>query len=327
MTSRTARAVCVALTMLASLAASAAQPVYKIEPLKNQDGMRPRYPDTINNHGVVMGSAQDLANRYLHKVFLHDQGQLTFVEGSDGALVKDFNDAGDVLVGVPLTPAIFWHDGRYQEAPKMSLVYRFNNQGVMAGNASFNSETHAALWDNGTITDLGTLGGAYASATDVSDNGFVVGESTLNPNNWDKHHAFLWANGEMKDLGTFGGDTSYAYVVNNLGHVLGSAEDDNNVFTPFFYDGVKKRRLPIIGSATLSPRDMNNLDEIAGSSSVGAFISTQGRSYLLMNLLDASREGWDRLDDIVSINDAGDVTGTGYFHGNRKAFVARRISH
>lgn len=326
MTSRTLRAACAALTLFACLAASAAQPVYRIEPLKNQDGMRPRYPTAINNHGVVMGSAQDLSNRYLHQVFLHDHGQLAFVEGSDGALAKDLNDAGDVLVGVPLTPAIFWHDGRYQEAPGMSLVYRFNNRGVMAGNADFGPETHAALWDNGTLTDLGTLGGQYASATDVSDNGFVVGESTLNPNNWTKHHAFLWANGQMKDLGTFGGDTSYAHVVNNLGHVLGIAEDEAKVYVPFFYDGTKKRHVPAIGSATLSPRDMNNLDEIAGASSVGAFISTQGKSHLLMNLLDDSREGWDRLDDIVGINDAGDVTGTGYFHGNRKAFVARRVA-
>ena len=174
MTSRTARAAFAALTLFASLAASAAQPVYQIEPLLKQDGMRPRFPDTINNHGVVMGSAQDLANRYLHKVFFHDHGQLTFLEGSDGALVQDFNDAGDVLVGVPLTPAIFWHDGRYQEVPKMSLVHRFNNRGVMAGNAVFDSETHAALWDNGTITDLGTLGGVYASATDVRDRKSVV---------------------------------------------------------------------------------------------------------------------------------------------------------
>jgi probable HAF family extracellular repeat protein len=324
MTSQTVRIAFAALTLLASLAASAA-PLYKIEPLKNQDGMRPRYPDTINNHGVVMGTAQDLANRNHYRVFFHDHGQLTFLADGDGARVQDFNDAGDVLVQVPLAPAIFWHDGRYQEAPKMSLVSRFNNQGVMAGNADFGQETHAAIWDNGTITDLGTLGGPYASATDVSDNGFVVGESTINPDNWNKHHAFIWANGQMKDLGTFGGDTSYAYVVNNLGHVLGTAKDENDVFTPFFYDGVKKRRLPTLGSATLWPRDMNNADEIAGSSSVGAFITTGGRSHLLMDLLDSSREGWDRLDDIVSINDGGDVTGTGYFRGNRKAFVARRI--
>ncbi len=72
------------------------------------------------------------------------------------------------------------------------------------------------------VTDLGTLGGDYAVATDLNDESQVVGQTTdTNGMGW----AFVWKNGRMENLGALpGGSNSKAYAVNNRGHIAGLAE-------------------------------------------------------------------------------------------------------
>ncbi|MCC3440089.1 MAG: hypothetical protein JGK20_32930 [Microcoleus sp. PH2017_05_CCC_O_A] len=54
------------------------------------------------------------------------------------------------------------------------------------------------LWQNGTMTDLGTLG-FNGGAMSINNKGQVVGYSGLV---FGITHAFLWENGRMRDLGT-----------------------------------------------------------------------------------------------------------------------------
>jgi probable HAF family extracellular repeat protein len=54
-----------------------------------------------------------------------------------------------------------------------------------------------------TVTDIGTLGGAFSFALGINDKGWVVGSSTM-PGEQNVH-AFLWRRGVIKDLGTLGG--------------------------------------------------------------------------------------------------------------------------
>src|SRR3954467_3838407 len=86
-----------------------------------------------------------------------------------------------------------------------------NNQrsGVIVG-ASYTSFTpnaasgvptiHPFLWDNGTMTDLGSLGGTHSEAQCINNRGQVIGWSNLSGDSI--RHAFLWQNGHMQDLGT-----------------------------------------------------------------------------------------------------------------------------
>lgn len=62
---------------------------------------------------------------------------------------------------------------------------------------------HAALWNNGTVTDLGTLGGTNSGANSINNSGQAVGSSQMNGDTAE--HAVLWSNGTMIDLGTLGG--------------------------------------------------------------------------------------------------------------------------
>jgi probable HAF family extracellular repeat protein len=72
------------------------------------------------------------------------------------------------------------------------------------------------------MTDLGTLGGNYASASAINDRGQVVGASTTTSG---EGHAFLWQDGTMTDLGTLGGGGSGADAINDEGQIVGMAAD------------------------------------------------------------------------------------------------------
>ena len=85
---------------------------------------------------------------------------------------------------------------------------------------------HALLWQNGSVTDLGNLGGVLNNlANAINDRGQVVGGSDLPGDTTG--HAFLWTkhNG-MQDLGTLPGDfSSFANGINNEGQVVGQSCD------------------------------------------------------------------------------------------------------
>jgi probable HAF family extracellular repeat protein len=154
----------------------------------------------------------------------------------------------------------------------------------------------------------------------VTGSSEVEGSKPDNP----RRHGFLWFNGQMKDLGTFGGTDSYTLGVNNLGHVIGMATDAQRDWKAYFYDGTQKQRLPKVAPG-MFPMDINNHDEIVGVSDQGVFITTNGRSYLLKDLLKGGNN-WSSLDEGLSINDAGDVLGRGRKNGRRETFIARRIA-
>jgi probable HAF family extracellular repeat protein len=77
---------------------------------------------------------------------------------------------------------------------------------------------HCFLSHDGTMTDLGTLGGPSSICSGINDADQVAGGADTADGN---RHAFLWDAGTMTDLGTLGGDDSWAVNVNNRGQVVG----------------------------------------------------------------------------------------------------------
>jgi probable HAF family extracellular repeat protein len=104
---------------------------------------------------------------------------------------------------------VVWENGSPIPLPDLgveglSLAWAINDQGQIVGevlNPEGTTDT-AALWQNGIITNLGTLPGDFGSlASGISSDGKVVVGSTWDSSfNWS--HAFIYQNGVMTDLNT-----------------------------------------------------------------------------------------------------------------------------
>jgi probable HAF family extracellular repeat protein len=154
----------------------------------------------------------------------------------------------DPFASIGLTPfashthTFVWKDGIMQDLGTLGGPDAFataggcnlQRDGLVAG-ASFTSSTPNAsgfptldpfLWKDGTMIDLGGLGGTFGTAQCANNRGQVIGQSNLLG---DKNqHAFLWEQGAMKDLGTLGGSFSIAIWLNNTGEVVGGSDTSDN---------------------------------------------------------------------------------------------------
>lgn len=106
-----------------------------------------------------------------------------------------------------------------------------NGNGIVVGWSellvgSYESTTHAVVWENGHIKDLGVLSdwswfAGSSEAKAINNHGQIVGTST-GPGNVIA--AVLWQNGEILDLGNLGGaNLSKANDINDLGQVVGTS--------------------------------------------------------------------------------------------------------
>jgi probable HAF family extracellular repeat protein len=96
---------------------------------------------------------------------------------------------------------------------------------VAAGFSTNCADGHALIWQNGTATDLGSLGGTFSGAAAINNQNQVVGNSNL-PGD-ATFHAFLWQKGVMADLGTLPGHSlSSAFGINNQSQIVGQSCSD-----------------------------------------------------------------------------------------------------
>jgi probable HAF family extracellular repeat protein len=152
-----------------------------------------------------------------------------------------------------------------------SLAWGINNAGQIVGSADLPADAggnvfhHAFFYENGTMTDLGTIAplcdSANGEAFDINEAGQVVGVTCSN----GRGRAFLWDAGTMSDLGTLGGTQSSARGINNAGDVVGSAAVAGDTRAhAFLYSGGVMQDLGTLGGVWSAAHHINDTGKIVG---------------------------------------------------------------
>jgi probable HAF family extracellular repeat protein len=141
-------------------------------------------------------------------------------------------------------------------------AYDLNEAGQVVGySVTPTNQGHAFLWEDGQMTDLGTLGGRHSTGFAVNEAGRVVGSAHFSPTQGTSH-AFLW-DGAMTDL-TPGFPGSVANGINDADQVVGTY----NHGRAFLWDDGVFTDLGSLGTAGLGgfANDINNASQVVGAS-------------------------------------------------------------
>ncbi len=172
---------------------------------------------------------------------------------------------------------------------------------VVGASPSGSGNVHAALFRNGQVIDLSTLGGLNSEASGVNKFGLIVGNSQIANGSV---HAFLYSNNVMTDLGTLGGANSYATAINDAGQIVGNSQISDGTIHAFLYAaGV----MTDLGAGAAS--SINTAGQIVINSSGSTSLYTNGAMQALPQLPCPSGEFQD--GSAYAINDSGEVVGDG----------------
>ncbi|MEP6603975.1 MAG: hypothetical protein ABJB69_08515 [Spartobacteria bacterium] len=186
-----------------------------------------------------------------------------------------------------------------------SRANSINNRGWLAGfsNLPGNQTRHAALWRDGAITDLGTLGGPNSAVTwsVKSNSGLIAGISqTAIPDPlgeaWSSaafypgatgtgyiNLGFAWENGTMRALPTLGGNNGFATGANSRGQIVGWAE--NTVHDPTCVPPQQLQFRPVVYGPM--PNQIAEFPLLAGDTSGAATaVNEQGQAVGISGICD-----------------------------------------
>lgn len=270
---------------------------YNVKHLGYVAGMKVAEPAAMNNLGQVTGTAR--ADEH-HAAFLYyDNGKVEEMKDIGGLGSRGFaiNPAGMVV-------------GDYYPPKLMNPV------------------SHAALFRDGQIVDLGALDGTmFSCATGMNATRQVVGYSGLKRDS-DISRAFIWTSQTgMIDIGTLGGRYAQAFAINDAGYVTGTSEvgpTKEAVSHAFIYQPFSDREkmwepmrdLGTLGGAFSYGKAINANNHVAGYSTlyklngvVHAFFSDGGK--MMIDLGTLEKDGFDH-SAALAINNADQVVGVSY---------------
>ena len=176
----------------------------------------------INNRGEIAGTAQTTVSdttcspsKPLQTILpvLWEKGRvraLPTVDGDPDGIAFAINDQGHAVGGTGncagAIHAVSWENDtavKLQDFGTGATAQGINHQGQIVGivDSADNTTIFAALWQDGALTNLGTLPGDFAAiATGINSRGQIVGSTMDSGFNW--LHGFIYQDGVMTDLNT-----------------------------------------------------------------------------------------------------------------------------
>lgn len=217
----------------------------------------------INNKGEVVGWMEPMGHP---EAYVYEGAGLVFrlntVGGSSQALA--INDSGQTAGRITNggENAFLEENGnlRFIAHELDGYAIAMNNVGQVLIKRLDADGFRTLLWQEGTLTDLGSLGGRETQGRDINDAGQIVGWSQTADG---RQHAFLWENGAMVDLAPLAGEFSSAVAINDRGQILLKSSDvagNRNLL----YENGRVTDLGNFGAAYAVINDLNNRGEIAG---------------------------------------------------------------
>ncbi len=209
----------------------------------------------INDSGLIVGFSS--ASNGGTAAFLYSNGTMQDIGSLGGTktFASSINNSGQI-VGESYTSdpnpnvypyvyednrrAFLYNNGSMQNLGTLvgdtfSAAYSINDNGQAVGQSGKSEfDTRAFLYANGAMQDLGNLGGSFAIASSINNNGLVVGLSSISEDTTNTR-AFLYSNGSMHDLNSFldittkeaGWTLNSAGAINDNGQIVGYATNTN----------------------------------------------------------------------------------------------------
>jgi probable HAF family extracellular repeat protein len=252
----------------------------------------------INDRGQVVGDSTTPGDSADH-AFLWQNGTMTDrgTFGGSFSVANGINNRGQVVgyaatLGDQQTDPFLWQHGSMTDLGNplggtITFANGINNRGQVVGTALQGQFVeHAVLWQDGTATDLGTLGGQLSEAFAINSSGVVLGDSTTAsmPFTFDP---FIFSKGTMTDLYTLlppgVGFTNLSVGINGIndsGQLVCNAVDSHFneralLLTPGDDNHVRTDKASdvIIATLSASPADSQQTQIAAFGHSQGSVVS------------------------------------------------------
>ena len=177
--------------------------------------------------------------------------------------------------------------------------------------------SHAFLYD-GTLHDLGTLGGGRSYGMGINASGHVTGmaqrvfDNGTDAQGFAPAYAFLY-DGTMHDLGTLDGTSSVGQGINDHDQVTGYVESNYPYAAhAFFYDGTM-HDIGTLGGDSSRGKAINNLGHIVGHSATSP---SEDHAFVYDGTMHDLGTLGGRFSYGLGINDRDEIVGSSYLAGD-----------